>query len=135
MFLGANNKNYCQSDKNEPKINSITSNTATVSDRRCSEVEFLVDREVCEIRMPGLIYWLIKANNDSVSPILGSLSTQTGCFFVGIVVEFNSFAITHFTNGNLDKTVNHGQRLFLLTDKRNKTGVGGFVHHNLIADK
>lgn len=57
MFLDINNKNACQSDKNEPKINSITSNTATVNDRRCSEFEFLVDREVCEIRTPGLIYW------------------------------------------------------------------------------
>lgn len=43
--------------------------------------------------------------------------------------------MSHFTNGNLDKKVNHGQSPFLLTDNRNKTGVGGFAHYNLIADK
>lgn len=45
---------------------------------------------------------------------------------------FNFSAINHFTNGNLDKTVNHGQLSCLPQTKGTKPRV---AHHNLIADK
>lgn len=49
--------------------------------------------------------------------------------------DFNFSAINHFTNDNLNKTVNHRQLQLLPQTKGTKPRVSGFVHHNLIADK
>lgn len=56
-------------------------------------------------------------------------------FFVSIVVTLILSQSPTSPTATSTKQSITGSAYFLPTDKRNKTGVGGFVHHNLIADK
>lgn len=94
--------------------------------------------ELCQIRKTSHIYGVhtdsLVAYSDSVSLFL-ALYLPNLLFCVCIVV--NLILLHSFTSpvATSTKKVNHGQSLFLLTDNRNKTEVGGFAHYNLIADK
>lgn len=66
--------------------------------------------------------------------LLSILTSFSFLFFFSIVVPLILSRSPTSPTATSTKTVNHGQRLFFFFPP-NKTGVGGFVRHNLIADK